>query len=169
MDAWVAAATREPGWVPTVVAGKIIAQLEEQDPELLAGWLRERAHDMLRDHIAGASRSRNARARKKAKGKRFFLAAQAFTEDGDYGPISLYTAEHVVDFDNSRKRACDMTGAEHKFVADFVYREPGNRLLMLAAFHDAIADRLRPDQPMSEVVTESDYVLMYRSIVGADA
>lgn len=69
---------------------------------------------------------------------------------------------HAVTVDHVRKRAGDMTGADHKFVAA-TYTDTGNNAMMLAAFHRAVAKKVG-NRKTCDVLNADRYEEMYRSI-----
>ena len=128
MDARIEAVTKGSDWVAAVVAAKLHASLLESDPDLLDGWLRSVAPDVLRQAITLRVRQSNARARRGARVREFADAARDM-EDASDGEaretaarrlLSLFEQIHTVDDSDTRKRACDMTGPEHLFVAECV-------------------------------------------------
>jgi hypothetical protein len=159
------------GWVASVIAAQLHRKLLSDDPDLLDGWLHELAEDMLRVVISRKVRAANTAARNAASRKTFREAAQAL-EDADEGDreeagrrlLSVFDAVHVVDEDNTRKKARDMTGAEHEFVAETRYALQARRLEMLSHFHRAIAEKVG-DNRTEDVMDEGTYVRLYRSIV----
>ena len=169
MAAAIEAATAGSGWVAAIVAQKLHASLLENDPDLLDGWLHMVAPDVLRQAITLRARQRNGAARRGAKVRDFAEAARD-VEDADDGEreaagirlLSLFESIHTVDDSDTRKRACDMTGPEHRFVAD-AYRERAKPHLMLAAFHSAVAKKVGK-RLTSDVFTAEQYEQMYLSI-----
>jgi len=69
---------------------------------------------------------------------------------------------HAVDPEHLRKRAGDMTGADHRFVADS-YQASGNYALLRAAFHNAVAKKVGT-RKTSDVIDADTYETMYQSI-----
>jgi hypothetical protein len=164
MDARIAAATEGSGWVAAIVAEKLHAELLETDPDLLDGWLRATAADTLRLAIGMRSRNQRLIARRRAGARAFSEAAGEAEQTGDTAPlIGLFTVDYVVDAENTRKRAADMTGPEHLFVAENTYQRSANQALMLAAFHRAVAAKVG-DQRTSDVFSPEQYERLYLSI-----
>lgn len=161
------------GWVPALAADDLVHDLILKDSDLLNGWISVRIGDILRQEITRYIRQQNGGARRRSgKAAQFQDAARDFenaTTDEERDAArerlkSVYHAEHTVDLKNTRKQACDMTGTEHQFVAEHGYRLRGNRLLMLAAFHDAVGEWVG-DQRTGDVIPEEEYVRMFTSIV----
>ena len=67
MDERIAAATAGSGWVAAVVAQKLHAALLESDPDLLDGWLRAMAVQMLR-RVIGLKGSQERSAARRGRG-----------------------------------------------------------------------------------------------------
>jgi hypothetical protein len=171
MDARIEAATKGSGWVAAVVAEKLCSQLLESDPGLLDGWLRAMAVPLLRRviglrvHQAGRAAKRSARVRAFAS-----VAADLEAAEGDERTsvaaalLGMFSEIHVVDEDQTRKRAADMTGPEHLFVAENTHQRTANTALMLAAFHRAVARKVGKKRT-ADVLSEEQYESMYISIV----
>jgi hypothetical protein len=172
MDARIEAATRGSDWVAAVVAEKLCGQLLENDPELLDGWLRAMAIPLLR-RVIGLRVHHERRAAKRGARARAFAATAADLEAAEGGSeresaaaalLGMFSEIHVVDEDQTRKRAADMTGAEHLFVAENTYQRSANTALMLAAFHRAVAKKVGKKRT-ADVLSEQQYESMYISIV----
>jgi hypothetical protein len=170
MNQRIDAATTGSGWVAAVVAGKLHASLLETDPDLLDGWLHSAAPDMLRQAITRRVRQDNEAARRGARVREFAEAAQDL-QDADGAEsrevtarrlLRLFEMIHVVDDSDTRKRACDMTGPEHLFVAD-AYRESAGKSLMCEAFHRAVAKKAG-NRLVSEVLDADQYDRLYLSL-----
>lgn len=169
MDEQIGASTRGDGWVAGIAAEKLHAQLLETDPDLLDGWLRAVAVQVLREAIGARSRVQRTVARRRAGSRAFQKAAREAEDSGDAAPLlGLFAVNHVVDGDRNRKRAADMTGPEHLFVADNTYQRSANESLMLAAFHRAVAGKVG-ERRTSEVLTEEQYERLYLSIARSAA
>jgi len=172
MDARITEATAGSGWVAAVVAQKMYGQLLESDPDLLEGWLHAIATQMLRRVIGLRTHQERTVARRRAGARSFADAAADFemaaSEDGRQEAavrlIGMFGEPHVIDADGTQKRAADMTGPEHLFVAENTYQRTANRALMLGAFHRAVAGKVGVRRT-ADVLTEVQYAQMYRSIV----
>lgn len=165
MDTLIAEATSGSGWVAGVVAEKLYNQLVEKDTDLLDGWLDLMAKDTLRRAISGREHARRTRERNAAEPGRFSDAAREFAKGNDEGGnalLGMFSVTHVVSDENLRKRAGEMTGADHLFVAG-TYQDRGKRAMMEAAFHRAIAKRVK-DQRTDEVFGLEEYEAMHRSL-----
>lgn len=145
-------------WVPAVVAQKLRAELAETDPELLDGWLHEMAEHMLTVAITARMRRDRALARTRSQSRAFGKAAAADDPDA----LGMFSIMHRVSEDNLQRRAADMTGADHLFVAAD-YRTEAKPLLLLAAFHEAVAKKVGKKKT-ADVFSEAQYDALYRSI-----
>lgn len=171
MDARIEAATKGSGWVAAVVAEKLCGQLLESDPELLDGWLHVMAVSLLR-RVIGLRVHQVSRAAKRSARVRAFASAAADLEtaEGDERApaaaalLGMFDEIHVVDEDQTRKRAADMTGSEHLFVAENTHQRTANTALMLAAFHRAVAKKVGKKRT-ADVLSEEAYEALYISIV----
>jgi hypothetical protein len=169
MDEIMSVATEGSGWIASVLAAKIYAKLMEEDRELIDGWLHAAAIDTLRRQIL--SKTNAARTRERARAQRGEFADQArdFETGDDAGGVKLlgmFALMHTVNAEDVRKRAGEMTGADHLFVADS-YQQRGQRNLMEAAFHRAVAAKVG-DKRTDEVLDLETYSVMYRSITGTE-
>lgn len=160
-------ATSGSGWSAGVVAGKLAARLAETDPGLLDGWLRTCAVAILTEAVGARLRSQAGAARRGAQRQAFARAARDAEAAGDYSRLpGMFSAAYVVDTAHTRRRARDMTGRDHQFVAaGYTARAEENS--MLAHFHREVARRVG-DRVTSEVFDEETYERMYRSITGED-
>ena len=73
---------------------------------------------------------------------------------------------HVVNAEGLHKRAADMTGPDHLFVAEHTYQRSANVALMYAAFHRRVAARVGKSRT-ADVYTEQQYEAMFASITRA--
>lgn len=151
----------EGDFVPSLLASQIADQLRATDPGFLADWLDERASNVLLIEIDRILRSDRTKARSRY-GARAFAAAAA---TGDVVTLSAFThVRFVVDDKNTRRALGDMTAADHLYVAD-KYEASGNRQLMLAAFHRAVAKRVGR-KTTAEAMTEAQFRKLEDSILG---
>jgi hypothetical protein len=163
MDALIAAVTKGDGWVPRLVAEKILSLA---DPVLLDAWLRQMAGEILTDMLAKRRRSAKAAARADAA-PQAFAKARAAAEHGDLAALGSFAASYAVDEKETSRKVGDMTGADHEFVAARC-DSAANSAALLAEFHRQIARRVGPKKT-SQVLTEKQYDEMYRSITGGRA
>lgn len=157
-----------------VVAAKLHAQLLENDPEFLDGWLHAMAVPLLRRVIGLRSSHLRTVGRRRAGASAFAAAADDFAEALERGSdevaeigvrfAGMFACDHEVDGEHNRKLVPDMTGSDHLFVAEHEYERNAKHQKMLAAFHRAVAKKVGKHRT-SEVLTEEQYEAMYRSIV----
>jgi hypothetical protein len=152
---------RPDDYAVPILAGELYTDLTSQDPDLLTGWLEAMALPMLSKAIGDRARSRRNTARRQAVKDRFEQAAKAF-EGGNREALSMYLEPHVVDSHLTRRRACDMSGRDHRYVAG-KYERAGVESLMLGAFHSAVAAQVG-DGKTSDVLDADKYEELYRSI-----
>lgn len=164
MDARIAGATSGSGWVAAIAAQKLHAELLETDPDLLDGWLHARAVDILRRTIGLRESSRSSAARNRAGARAFSDAADEAEATGDFSTLpGMFAIAYVIDKDETRKRAADMTGADHLFVAEHTYERDARQSMLLAQFHRAVAKKVGK-RKTSDVFTEEQYEAMYLSV-----
>jgi hypothetical protein len=161
MDALIEGATQGSDWVPAIVAAKVIASA---DPALLDGWLHVMAVDVLTSVITRRERSTRSTARTRA-GSRAFAEARAESEAGEPAALSSFAVTYAVDDKNMRRRVADMRGSDHLFVAAN-YEKDAKPLLLLAAFHQAVAKKVGRKRTC-DVFSEAEYDRLYRSITHA--
>ncbi|MEV2277814.1 hypothetical protein AB0I72_19740 [Nocardiopsis sp. NPDC049922] len=157
MTALVEARTSGSGWVPAVVAAQLVDHLRDADPGLLAGWLQEMAPHLLTDMITTRERSIRATSRRRAGAHAFAAAA------GDEERLRSFAVTYAVDGQNTRRRVADMTGDDHRFVADS-YAESANRARMLSTFHEVVARKVGRRRT-ADVMSEAEYDRLLRSLV----
>jgi hypothetical protein len=158
MAARIEAATAGSAWVPAIVAQKLRAELAETDADLLDGWLHAMAEHLLTAAITRTVHHDRALARTRAQSRAFGRAVA----DGDAEALSMFSIMHRVSEENLQRRAADMTGADHLFVASD-YRTEARPLLLLAAFHEAVAKKVGKKRT-ADVFSEARYDALYRSI-----
>lgn len=165
----IRAATTGSGWVAAIVAEKLHAGLLENDPDLLDGWLHAMAVQALRQEIGLRARVERTVTRRRAGARAFASAAGDAGQSGDPAPLlGLFRVTHVIDPQNTRKRAADMTGEEHLFVAENTYQRSAHEALTLAAFHRAVGKKAGKRRT-ADVLTEEQYEAMYLSITRSAA
>lgn len=168
MDEQITDATEGSGWTAAIVAAKLYGRLLADDRDLLEGWLHEMATDTLRHAIIRRSHAARMRERARAARGEFADAARDFETGADAGGMKLqgmFALTHVVDAEDIRKRAGEMTGTDHLFVAES-YQSRGQKNLMEAAFHRAVAEKVG-EQRTDQVFSLQEYETMYRSVVGS--
>lgn len=154
----------DDGWVASTLATKLAADLRQNDPDLLRGWLDLQAENLIRDALVRNSNAQRTRARKRSNAVAFTERARVAERTGNYAELTgMFSAVHTISNGNIRRAARDMTGQDHRYVATR-YRNTANEYLMLSAFHNAVARRVGESRT-SDVFSEEEYEQMYRSIV----
>lgn len=142
-----------------VVAHDLVAAVRASDPDLLNGWLDQRATDFVRDHLGHMVRGDRALSRTQERPRAFAQAAAAF-EAGDRAALGArFRAEHLIDEEGTRRKVADMTGADHLFVAGR-YNDDSRHAAFLARVHRAVGKRVGA-RKTSEVYTEDQYAAMF--------
>lgn len=151
------------------VADECLADLADDQPELLSEFMDEMVADWMRDYLRSLLASRRARFRAQAVGSQWRDALGKLAE-GDPGPLRRMSPfrnlDFVVDDNNTRRFLGDMTGNDHEFVATR-YEDSAKRDQMKSVFHRTIAKRVG-GRKTSDVLAEEEYVEMYRNLVGAE-
>lgn len=144
-----------------VLAAKLLALLWEEHGDALDAWLHDHAELFLTRELSRRLREVGTKPR--------LTKARRFAEDAAQGPAAVsswYERAYVIDAQHNRKRACDMTGADHRFVAS-QYAASSKTAKMLEAFHTAVSKRLKPAQRCSEVMDSETYDALRISILNA--
>jgi hypothetical protein len=162
MSQAVEGAIPEGDYVASVIAAELVERLREQDPELLSGYLHLKAAVILADVVARRSNSKRQAARIGAPRKAFAEAARSFTAGGDVKVLSPFSAEYVVDDENTRRSVANMTADDCRFVAS-KYEDAARISKLEAAFHRAVGKKIG-SSVIGEVFTEAQYLEMYRSV-----
>jgi hypothetical protein len=152
IDAAIADAKANGGeFVPSVLASKLVASAVETSPDALDEWLHARAERLVTSVITKRLQSERHQCQRNAKRSAFRDAAE-LAASGDFEGMSSFAAVYSVAPDHARRQVRDMTGADHKFVAD-TYQASGQRELMLAAFHRQVA-KVVGKRRTADVMTE---------------
>jgi hypothetical protein len=163
MNAVIEAAVPEGDYIAPILGAELAEKLKANDPELLAGWLWTRAQAELSDTFARRSNSLRQHARVMGPRRAFADAAEEFERTGDPRVLRTFQTEYVVNSGNLRRKVADMTGPDHRFVADS-YGATAKSASMLAAFHRAVAKKVG-DQRTADVFTQDQYDAMLRSLM----
>lgn len=163
MNAAISAALGDGDIVAPVVAEKLLAGLQESDPDLLDGWLHASAAHFLTMAIGATDRRERTLFRRRSSARRF----SEVTKSGDAAALSTFAVRLVIDDDNTRRPIGQMTGADHRYVAG-EYGRSAATARMLQAFHVAVAKKIGKRKTV-EVFSEDQYEQMYRSLVGPEA
>lgn len=155
-------------YVPAVIAAELVDYLREHDAALLRGWLDAMAVSLLTDVIGLRARAVRARAQRHASSAAFAEAARKFESSRDVDVLSVFRVTCVVSEDNLRRAVGDMTRADHLFVAER-HDTSARTAQMEAAFHRAIAKRLKGNQRTADVMDEDTYLRLRESITSRAA
>lgn len=147
-------------FILAIEAEELVAYLRATKPAELRTWLDENAGVFVADCWRHRERSRRAAAQH-LQGARDFAEAAAQFEAGDYDALNPFK-EHRYFVEGLWKRLGAMCGQDHLFVAE-EHRCKGKKQLMLAKFHQVVAERIG-DRPTEKVFTEEKYLEMYRSL-----
>ena len=147
------------GLVVGVAASSLFHHLQDDDPELLEGWLRAVALPVLSQTISRRISSQRATANRRILSRAFGEAALS----GDADLLAAFRQMHPVNEQGLRKAACDMTGREHEFVAG-TYERTGRTMLMVAEFHRQVG-RKAGNKPLREVMDAAQYGRLLQSII----
>lgn len=141
-------------------AEKLIALLDEQDPELLYGWLMQCAPALLAEFIRTQFQRARTTERRNSYGKALREGDTAKLRNG------LFTRERfVIDENGHYRRLGDMTGKDHAYVAKG-YDADSKTAGLRAAFHKAVAQQVG-DRRTEEVLSPEAYLGLWRQIVGS--
>lgn len=154
-------------FVPAVLAEKLVAQVQESDPDALEEWLHVRAPSFVAREISTRLRLHRSRARKQVVLGAFGAAADA-AEDGDWEPISRFAVIYEIDEENTRRPFGKMLRADCQFAAA-AYERSANEDLLYAAFLKAVAKRLTNNRTVAEVFTEEQIAALERSFLNRAA
>lgn len=171
MNDAIDAALPDGDYVVPLVAHDLVEKLRANDPDLLSGWCEAKYEVILTDFIHHKVKNRRSKSREASARSAFAEAAGRFADDGDVVAMrdavrSPFDVEYVVNGENLRRKVRDMTGQDHRFVAD-EYAETKQTALLLESFHRAVAKKVGRRRT-SEVFTEETYLAMYRSITRRD-
>lgn len=155
--------------LPATLAEKVATTWRERDPNGFLTYLNDNAVRLVHDEISRRLSRRRQISRVTA---RSFArqSSSVFRNDGTIDPERLdslrgaFSATYCVDDDFTQRRVADMTKADHAYVAKS-YESSGNRDLMIAAFHRAVAKKLSDDQKTSEAMDEETYLRLMGSLM----
>jgi hypothetical protein len=133
--------------------------MELEDPDKFWDWMVDNAVRFCSEAINFQLRRERQIVLRRANSRAFAIAVAS----GDPTELHAFQLHYSVDKNNLRRTVADMTGRDHLFVAES-YSQTGNRALMLAEFHRAVARRVGTKRT-SEVMDEAEYERMLGSIV----
>lgn len=145
-------------FVVALEARQFYDAMHRDHPDELAEWLEAKVIDFIAGEFRALLQRERAKSRRRAGARTFREFADQYAADG--GPDNPDAADtfrqaYVVSHDNLWRRVAEMTGEDHRFVAD-QYEARGNRLLMLASFHRVIARKIG-GRRTEEVFSEAEY------------
>lgn len=143
-----------------VEAEKLIAYLRAKKPAELRMWLDEHAATFVADCWRGRERSRRLKAQQRQGARDFAECAARFVAGDDEALSPFKSMSYPIE--GRWKRLGAMRGQDHLYVAED-YLCKGKKQVMLAKFHQAVAERIG-ERTTEEVFTEEKYLEMYRSL-----
>jgi hypothetical protein len=149
------------GWMPAVVAEDLVAELRQNDPELLHLWLEDSAARFIQHHLVRILAALRAKSKSEV-GARAFGAAAARFANGDADALTMFELSYCVE-DGTQVTIADMTGRDHLFIAGRFAME-AKQYALLEHFHKAVAKKVG-ERKTSDVFTAEKYEQLYRSIV----
>jgi hypothetical protein len=148
-----------------IVAKRVVAELEAKDPDLLRGWLKLNAEDILRRYVGlvqGSERSHN----RAISGRRAFAEARDAHETGDSEPLRAHTTwlqtMFTVDDKYSRLALGDCTATELRYVSGR-YEQTARSASFEAVFFGQLAEKVG-DKKVSQVYSEKE-IAAFRSTI----
>lgn len=167
LDSWMAekinAAIPEGRWNPTKVAGELVTQLTEQEPERFNQWMKANAIRHVRQTINDRHRAERARITRQRKAAMFHTAATEATTGGNTETLDPYLVPYSVDdARGDRMRLGDMTGNDcQQAAAEFESRIRENE--MQAALLEAVARRVGV-RKVRDVLSRDQLLNMFKSV-----
>lgn len=134
------------------VASELAAQLLEEYPLEVQGYLSDHAQAFLAELIRTRTHLRNAGIRAQAKTRAFARHVEAF----EAGDLNAFDLAH--ELEGSYTRVADWTAADHREMAD-KYGASAHELSLFEAFHRAVARKVGK-RTTSEVFTPEQYERM---------
>lgn len=157
MSDWLESCDTE--FVLAVEAPKFIAQERELHADEFAEWVEAMLPSIIAQYMGRLNNSRRSIVRRRAGARDFAAAA----DDADDEGMSPFKVNYAINADDVHKRVADMTGADHKFVAEG-YTASGKRDLLYAKFHNCIAKKVGK-KTTAEVFTEEKYARLQHLFV----
>jgi hypothetical protein len=144
------------------LANEIVANLLANDAELLDGWLRLRAEELVWGVINGIDRRERAVVQSNAKRIAAGEAVRDFEQGSIDGLKGFLDVFYVVDAEATRKRLGDLKAADLGFVAE-KYSSQARRASTKEAFFRALQNRVG-DQTVGEVFSEEQIAQMWADL-----
>jgi hypothetical protein len=146
---------------PPLVAIQIVNWLQQNDPELLDGWLHQQAHNMIRAAIN--QRDSSARTYNRIHSRRsVFQRAAVAAGGGDTGPLSNFIDE-VYSIESGEKKPLGLLYHNDLIYVAKTYEDRERENGLQKAFLRALADRVG-DQQVSDVFDNVDLAKLWNSI-----
>lgn len=153
-------------FISNVAAAEIVQILKVRDPDLLDGWLKAHAVQIVRVAILDIDRSRRSSARVQAT-RSVFAKAVEKAEQGDNSDLEPFRTGWLSTrffVDGERRLLADLTGADILKIADD-YHSRAQSNLMEEAFMRAIAKRVGK-RKVGDVMSNETLNQLRRSITG---
>lgn len=149
-------------YIAGIIAGKVVARLRDEDPELLTKFLDQHAVPIITRMIGDISRSQRTYARANS-GKQVFSKAVERQEAGEPRALAAWLdTSYVVTTDEQRKRLRDMDRQDLEYaINDYTERARVNALQ--AAFLRALAKRVGA-RTVGEVFSDEELTAMWNSL-----
>jgi hypothetical protein len=149
-------------YIAAVVAGRVVAKLRDEDPELLTKFLDQHAVPIITRMVADISRAQKTYARNNSNRKLFSEAADR-QERGEPRAVAAWLDTlYVVTIDQQRKRLRDMDKDDLEFaINDYTERARVNALQ--AAFLRALAKRIGA-RTVGEMYSDEELSTMWNSV-----
>jgi hypothetical protein len=149
------AVPKRGGWVASDVAQKLVATLEENDVDLLHGWLAENSRSIMTDYVSRVMTSRPASRPKTAIKSAF---NDAVTSPTPAAAVSRWlSSTYAVADDNTRKALGEMTKDDLLYVADRHERRAKENQFE-AIFFQVLARRVPKGKVVDDVLSEKQIV-----------
>lgn len=154
------------------IAERLVSKLRAEDPELLAGFLDERAYYFVRAAMSeyAARHRRTLPSREQRRRSVFSASAAQFAQDGDAQAlrqavsVSPFAVFRVVDGQDLRKPTGKLRGPDVTYIIDH-YNAIRSSAANEAAFWRAVKRRIG-DDAIEDVYTEEQFESMYSSACG---
>jgi hypothetical protein len=144
------------GYILRDVAAEALKWCEEQDADLLEGWLRLRAEDMIWQTLSHRESKQRARSATVNRHAVFEEALRSASPGGDQQQakdyLSMLDTRFACNPDQVRKKYGQMSQEEVLFVAG-TYGRLENRSRLRRMFHEAVANQLLPGEVVGDKFT----------------
>lgn len=167
MERLVRKLTDDGEYIASVVAHKLVDNLEATNPGFLNAWLEHNQRAFLSQFVARLSNTERAVSRAQMERRRFTLAADVFESTGDSRLLSQFQVEYTVNSDNVRRQVKNMTADDCAFVKRR-YRAARETAALEEAFFEAVEQKLRESgmATIGDLFSEERFIELHESIVG---